>query len=131
MQVQCDRDMSVGTVPSWCQVVEYLMGNFYTFYPRVMSNGHNTSKPNITMEIRCEESGNFSKEQCLDDNCWHVEEDMGHVQRTKHRSRRWSGLQGQCRKEKTEQLEAFYEFAVRGKGRESSALYIVHFIHDN
>ena len=86
----------------------------------------------ISMDIQCGQDGNFVKEQCLESECWCVDTVSGHVQEegcggdasretrdvpdlvARRETLDIPDLVEECWKERRAQLEAYYEFLLRG-----------------
>ncbi|KAL5259950.1 hypothetical protein ACHWQZ_G010162 [Mnemiopsis leidyi] len=105
---------------SWCRVLESLTTSYYSVYETVKlwkHGGTDTTpnvKPEVTIQIHCDDRGRFAEEQCVGEDCWCVESQTGQVVQdcTRHRSKR--SLYSICQENRVQQLEAYYEFVSMG-----------------
>jgi len=103
----------------WCQVLESLTTSYYEVYEFVKlfkseeNNKPENVKPEVTVQIHCDEDGNFAGEQCVGDDCWCVSPygalDEGCA---RHRAKR--DLYTICQANRIQQLQAYYEFVAMG-----------------
>ncbi|XP_063679622.1 uncharacterized protein LOC134815079 [Bolinopsis microptera] len=106
---------------SWCRVLESLTTSYYSVYENVkewkQGSGLETTsnvKPDVTIQIKCDENGQFAEEQCVGEDCWCVDPKSGHVEKECPRHRAKRSLYSICQDNRIQQLEAYYEFVSMG-----------------
>ena len=110
-QVGCSRD---GRVPAtWCRVLSSLTTSYYSAYDSISGD-----EPDIVAQVECTQDGRFAQEQCLGEECWCVEKDRGHILEecpgSRGRGKR-NAAHSVCLAKRANQLEAYYEFVIRGR----------------
>jgi len=105
---------------TWCRVLESLTTSYYSVYETVKLFRHGGSdttpniKPDVTIQVKCDEDGRFAEEQCVGEDCWCVEPETGHAERECSRHRTKRSLYTICQENRVQQLETYYEFVSMG-----------------
>jgi len=112
------------SVVSWCNIMEDLTRSYYRAYHTIKTRHYEqdparaldaaqTRVPDVLFHVQCDQQGNFVEDQCLDGVCWCVDPLTGlPTDNCDSRSKRntWH----LCHQNRVLQLEAYYEFVLRG-----------------